>query len=203
MRGLHLFAGGPRLGPDLLEFLLQFREPRATDMRLGRPRRRRVGHGFGHVGKHDQHRPLQRPRLVEPLDGDLDALRGAVVVSGLKAVERHALFMPERFLKGFGQFIAHPFPRHGKDIPVGFAGGRLQVFAGPSADIEDVALVIGEYGRRRVVLQDQLVGQRLEAARRFRCRAHLGAQVGGDSAERRGEFHRVCSHGGLRTAKEP
>ena len=153
--------GGPRLGADLLEFLLQFRQPRAAGVSLGRPARRFGGHGRGHVGEHDHHQPLQRPGFLESLDGHIHALLAAVGPD-LESVERHAFLLPERFLEGAGQFVAQPFAGHGKDVPVGLAGGRFQVFAGPAADVEDVALVIDEHGRRGVTLQDQLIRQGLE-----------------------------------------
>ena len=167
--------GGPRLAADLQEFLLQFRQPRAVGVRLRRPARRLGGHGRGHVGEHDHHQPLQRPGFIESLDGHIHALLAAVGPD-LESVERHAALLPERLLEGAGQFVAQPFAGHGKEVPVGLAGGRFQVFAGPAADVEDVALVIDEHGRRGVTLQDQLIRQGLETERRFRRRPGLRAR---------------------------
>ena len=90
------------------------------------------------------------------------------LVPTLRPLSGDGLLLPERLLEGAGQFVAQPFAGHGEDVPVGLAGGRFQVFAGPPADVEDVALVVDQHGRRGVALQEQLVRQRLEIGRRFR-----------------------------------
>jgi hypothetical protein len=109
--------------------------------------------------------PLPR-RFLESLDRDIHVLLRAVCPD-LESVESHDFFLPEGLLKGAGQFVAQAFASHGKEVPVGLAGGRLQVFAGPAADVEDVTLVIGEHGRRGVMLQNQLIGQGLETNQRI------------------------------------
>ena len=113
-----------------------------------------------------------------------------------------ALLLPERFLEGAGQFVAQTFAGHGKDVPVGLAGGRFQVFAGVAADVEDVALVIDEHGRRGVTLQDQLIRQGLETERRFRRRARL-RPAGRGRAKGRGKLDRLRPQGGFRPPEEP
>ncbi|OGV67230.1 MAG: hypothetical protein A2498_10805 [Lentisphaerae bacterium RIFOXYC12_FULL_60_16] len=104
--------------------------------------------------------------------------------------------MPEHGLEGIGHLVAQPFTGHGKDIPVGLAGGRFQVFAGTAADVEDVALVIGEHGRRGVMLQDQLIRHGLETGRQLRRRTCLGVR-GRTGAERRWKLDRDAHRGAI------
>ena len=98
----------------------------------------------------------------------------------------HAV-LPERFLEGAGQFVAQTFAGHGEEVPVGLAGGRFQVLARATADVEDVALVIDEHRRRGITLQDQLIRQGLETERWFRRRL-FRRPAGQGPAERRGKL---------------
>jgi hypothetical protein len=101
--------------------------------------------------------------------------------------DRHGSFLPQRFVESVAQFVAQAFAGHGKNIPVGFARGRFQVFARPSADVKDVALVVDQHSGRGVMLQNQLIRQGLETGRCFRFRTRLrpagkgGAKAGGNS----------------------
>ena len=108
------------------------------------PARRLGCHGRGHVGENNHHQPLQRPRFIEPPDGHIHAL-AAAVGSDLESVQRHAVPFAQRLLEGVRQFVTQTFAGHGKNIPVGLAGGRFQVFAGPAADVKNIARVIGEH----------------------------------------------------------
>ena len=118
------------------------------------------------------------------------------LVPTFTSLERDRVFLPERFLEGAGQFVAQPLAGHGKDVPVGLAGRRLQVFARPPADVEDVALVVDQHGRRGVALQDQLIRQRLETDRRFRrLGASRPARRGG--RKRGGKLDRLRPQAGL------
>ena len=99
------------------------------------------------IDEDDHHHAAQLLRLYNRLDLDIDVL-GAAVGSDLEAADNDGRFLPQRLLEGADQFKAQPFPGHGEDIPVGLAGGRFEIFAGASADIDDVALVIGQHGRR-------------------------------------------------------
>ena len=117
--------------------------------------------GRGHVREDDHHHPLQRRRLGERLDGDVHGLRPAVGPH-LHALQGGRGLLPQRLLEGAGQLVAQPLAGHGEDVPVGLAGRRLQVLARPPADVEDVALVVRQHGRRGEALQEQLIRQRLE-----------------------------------------
>ena len=167
----------------------------APDRPLGRLR------GAATSVKHDHHQTLQRPGFLEPLDGHIHELRPAVGAD-LEPVERHAFLLPERFLEGAGQFVAQTFAGHGKDIPVGLAGGRFEVFAGAAADVKDVALVVDQHGRRGVTLQDQLIRQRLETGRRLWRRSRLGAG-GRAGAKGRGKLDRLRPQDGLGPPEDP
>ena len=68
----------------------------------------------------------------------------------------------QRLLKGAAELVAQPLAGHGKDVPVGLPGRRLQVPARPPADVEDVPLVARQDGRRGIAGQDELIRQRLE-----------------------------------------
>ena len=67
-----------------------------------------------------------------------------------------------RFLQSTGKFMAQPLARHGVNIPIGLACGRLQIFAGAATGVENVAIGIGQYCRRGEMLQQQLVCQRFQ-----------------------------------------
>ena len=118
--------------------------------------RRFLFRGRCHVGKDDHHHPPQRLRLFDRLDSDINGLRAAVGPD-LEALDGDRLFLPERLLEGVSQIKTEPFTGHGENIPVGLAGRRLKIFAGPPADIEDIPLVVDQHGRRGKVLQEQLV----------------------------------------------
>jgi hypothetical protein len=114
----------------------------------------------------------------------------------------HGAFLPEHFLESVGEFVAQAFAGHGKNIPVGLARGRFQVFARPAAHVKDVALVVDEHGRRGVMLQDQLIREGLETERRFRFRAGRGpgGQIRGKG---RGKIDWLRPRGGLGSPIEP
>jgi hypothetical protein len=68
------------------------------------------------------------------------------VVFDSESPERHGTLLPKHFLESVGQFVAQARAGHDKNIPVGFARSRLQVFARPSAHVKNVALVVDEHG---------------------------------------------------------
>ena len=76
-----------------------------------------------------------------------------------ESLERHGALLAQHFLESIGEFVAQALAGHGKNIPIGFARSRFQVFARPSADVKDVALVVDEHSGQGVTLQDQLIGQ--------------------------------------------
>ena len=65
------------------------------------------------------------------------------------------------------KLITQTFTGHDKNIPIGFARGGFQIFARPSTHVEDVALVIHEQRRWRVMFQDHLIRHGLETGPRF------------------------------------
>ena len=192
--GLQLLAGR-------LEFLLQLGQPGAADSGpFGSARRFRFG-GRRHVRKDDHHHPPQRLRLFERLDGDIHGLRPAVGPH-LHAPQGDRAFLPERLLECGGQLEAQPLAGHGEDVPVGLAGRRLQVLARPPADVEDVALVVDQHGRRGIVLQEQLIRQRLEVGRGFE-RHGLLRRARQDVGKGGGKLDRLCQQGGIEAPVEP
>ena len=201
LRGLHLFVGCPRLPTDLQEFLLEFRQPRAAGRVAKPPARGLFGHGRGHICENNHHQPLQRPGFIESLDRQIHAWLAAVGPDPEPA-KCHAFFFPKRFLEGIRQFEAQAFPGHGKDVPVGLAGSRFQVLAGPAADVKDVPLVIGQHGRRGVTLQYQLIRQGLEADRWFRRRIGRSDE-GRARAKGRGKLDPLRWKAGFGPPKEP
>src|SRR5439155_26422600 len=102
--------------------------------------------------------PLPGLGCVEPRDRDIYDRLPAVSPDS-ESFECHGAFLPERFLESVGEFVAYALAGHDKNIPVGSARGRFQVFARPAADVKDVALVVGEHGWRGVMLEDQLIRQ--------------------------------------------
>ena len=115
----------------------------------------------------------------------------------------HGFLLPERFLEGAGQFVAQPFAGHGEDVPVGFAGGRFQIFAGPAADIEDVALVIDEHGGRGIMLQDQLIRQGSGDWPAVLVAGRASAPAGSGAAKEEGNSTGSGRNGGLRPPEDP
>ena len=111
-----------------------------------------------HIGKKDHHQPPQRLRSLDPLDRQIHELLPAVG-RDIESPDRHGAFLLEGFVESAGQFVSQALAGHGKNVPVGFAGRRFQVFAGPATDVEDVALVVDQDGRRGVMLQDQVIRQ--------------------------------------------
>jgi len=59
-------------------------------------------------------------------------------------------------LEGASQIKAEPSRAMAKIFSC-LTGRRLQIFARPSADIEDIHLVIDQHGRRGKMLQEQLI----------------------------------------------
>ena len=121
------------------------------------------GRGWrGHVGEDDHHHApaaasgsssrwtVTSTHCFAAVGPDLESVQGD-----------HAVLLPERLWKALGQLVAQPLAGHGEDVPVGLAGGRFQVLAGPPADVEDVALVVDEHRGRGVALdEEQLIRQR-------------------------------------------
>ena len=61
-----------------------------------------------------------------------------------------------------GQFEAQPFARHLEHVQARVAGGRLEIIAGASVDVEDVAPVVDDDAGRRIARQQRLFQQRGE-----------------------------------------
>ena len=101
--------------------------------------------------------------------------------------------------------MTHPLAGHGINVPVGFARCWLQICACPAADEEDIALVVGQHGGRRVALQEKLLGQRLEVGRGF-VRACLpsrgGSRMGARGQNRGGEVDRLCPQDAIQAPKD-
>ena len=78
LRGLHLLAGGLKFFADLPELLLQFANPGIAGRRFSCAALRFLFQRRRHVGKDDHHHPLQRLRLFDLLDSDINGLLAAV-----------------------------------------------------------------------------------------------------------------------------
>ena len=178
--------GGRRLTFDVQELLLELGDPRAAGDRPGGPARRRGGQGRGHVGENNHHQPLQRPGFVELLETHIHELRAAVRPD-LESAQHHAFLFPERLLEAIRQFVAQTFAGHGKNVQVGLAGGGFQVFARPSADVEQVALITDQHGGGGILLHNQLLRQRLKTGRRPArgTRLETGRRPGGKGRGKR------------------
>ena len=136
---------------------------------------------------------------TEGLDGDIHYLLSAVGAHHY-ILERDGLFLAQRFLESGRQFVAQTFARHGKDVPVGFASRRFQIFSRASADVENVAFVVGQHRGRGIRLQEQLICQRLQVGRRFQ-RLGRRAGLGGDKGCR--ELDRLRSQGRIQPPVQP
>ena len=90
LRGLHLLVGGLRLAADLLEFLLQFRQPRRCGRELcGARPAALAATGAATSVKTIITKPCSGSGFVEPLDGHIHELLAAVGPD-LESVQRHA-----------------------------------------------------------------------------------------------------------------
>ena len=216
LRTLHLFAGGLQLLVRLLQCLLQGGQlgalalgsvPGGLARSFAQNFARTLANGRRNdVGKHHQHHPAQRRRFAQGLQRDFDRLRASIgahrqISHGDGGVAADGT--GEVGVEGACQ----PFSRHRKNVQVGSAGGRLQVFAGPAADIDDVALPGGEHRRRGETRKQQGLGERLQIGSGGQCRlesrrcGHTGAAaVVGKGG---GEIVQAGLLGGFRAPVQP
>ena len=163
---MHFLAGSLKFFAEVLEFLLQFENPGVAVIE-------RVWSGPalsfpGGVAT------SVKTIITIPRSASGSSIAWTVISTvcvpppgpDLETLDGDRLFLPDRLLEGASQIKTEPFTGHGENIPVGLAGRRLKIFARPPADIEDITLVVDQHGRRRKVLQEQLVRERLEIGNR-------------------------------------
>ena len=119
----------------------------------------------------------------------------AAVLSHRERADGHGGFLPARLREGGGQRKAQAFAGHDEEVPVGLAGGGLEVAPGAAADEEDIAGVIDEHGGGRLGLQQPLLGELLKFGRRGR---HLLASQARRRQRRLGEWGREIQQPGGR-----
>ena len=159
----------------------------------------------GRVGEDDQHGPAELARLGEPLHRQVDGLRRAVG-HHLGGPRGDRAVLAERRRERARQLVAQPLARHGEDVEVGLADRGLEVLPRAPADVEDVALVVGEDHGRGEALDDRAIGQDGQVRRRRtarlegldRLRRHALGHRGGDRGRetRRPERPRCSGAGG-------
>ena len=153
------------------------------------------GSGRGDIVKHHEHPAAQRRGFFETLNGHIDALHPAIGAH-LQAVEVNRLRLPQRFAYRPGQRLAQPGPGHGVKVDIDPAGCRLEVFAGASADVDDVAVTIDQHRGGGVVLLDYLVCQQFQASRGDRGVRQV-ASGGRGCGARLGKSTRTGGRGGV------
>ena len=116
----------------------------------------------------DHQRALQGRWLVQRLHGDVHALHAT------RHHQPQAPHLHRRVLRqGLPQCIGHRFAQalahHGVEVPVGLAGRWLEVLSGAAADVDDVARGVDHDRRRRMDLQQHVVGGGLQRIAALRC----------------------------------
>ena len=184
LEGLHFFAGGPQLLAELIEVLLQRRQLGAGGGRVLSFARPFSFRGRVHIRKDDHHQPLQRLRLLDDLKHEVHRLPAAIGPDH-HVLANNRVFLPERPPEGVVELEAQALAGHGKDIHIGLAHRRLQIFARPPADENDVAIFVNDHRRRGIPAQKQLLRLRLEVGWLLERPRRLRPQGGNERAGKR------------------
>jgi hypothetical protein len=85
--------------------------------------------------------------------------RGAGLVLHLQAAQLLEVRAMRDLAQRIGQPGADTRPGHDMDVPIRLPRRRFEVAPGSAVDVEDVAAVIDQHGRRRELLQNHLIDQ--------------------------------------------
>ena len=167
VRALQFLVGTLQVFVFGTQFFLQRRDAK-IDVRQRDQAHRRIARGQGRIRRarrrrvqdHQIHRRFGPDRSAERhrAHGDVDP-RVVAVRLHVQPCTTHDLFAADGFVQSHTQITTQPLASHVENIAdSGLARNRLQVEAGTTVQIEDVALAVNQRAGHRKVLQQRLFG---------------------------------------------